>query len=274
MPYNGYLHLVPRLTAWFALEFDPRWLPAIFNGVAFGIWLVVALALFSPRVRLPAKPGLALALALVPHTGEVFANLTNVQWPLALGLVLLLTADDANTPVSVGAYHHAAVLLCGLTGPFLIFLSPLFAIRAVKRRSRESFMLLVVVVVVAAVQAALIYRFRHLLTRPEPRDPIWLLSVMSGRLYGTFAGYGFPRFQASGAWIVMGSVLTALLGLAVLRPDYPGPGNGESWPVLCFAWHCRWRLNFYANPAVDRRSGDRYFFLPHVLRMGDCCHQR
>ena len=47
-PYNGYLHLAPRLTAAFALAFDPAWMPAIYNGVTFTLWLAVALALFSP----------------------------------------------------------------------------------------------------------------------------------------------------------------------------------------------------------------------------------
>ena len=174
-PYNGYFHLVPRLTARLALAFDPRWMPAIYQAVAFGIWLAVILALFSPRIRLPAKPALALAFVLVPHTGEVFISLTNLQWPLAVGLVLLILADDPATPGQWGA-DLVALLICGLTGPFSIFLWPLFLVRAFLRRTRASVLLALVDAVVAGLQVATIYRYRFLFAVKAPPNPAGVLS--------------------------------------------------------------------------------------------------
>jgi hypothetical protein len=59
---------------------DPAWWPAFYNGVSFVIWLAVLARLFSSRLDLPGKPWLALAIIAVPHTGEVFFNITNLQW--------------------------------------------------------------------------------------------------------------------------------------------------------------------------------------------------
>ena len=41
-PYNGYLHILPRLIAWFASRTaDPAWWPAIYNGLAYAITVLL-----------------------------------------------------------------------------------------------------------------------------------------------------------------------------------------------------------------------------------------
>ena len=88
-PYNGYLHLLPRLIAWIARSTaDVAWWPAIYNGIAFAIHVALFARLASPRVELPAKPGLMLAFVLVVGTGESLINVTNVPWISAFFLVL------------------------------------------------------------------------------------------------------------------------------------------------------------------------------------------
>src|SRR5688572_304731 len=52
LPYNGYLHLLPRLIAWIASHTaDPAWWPAIYNGCAFALTVALFARLASPRVR-------------------------------------------------------------------------------------------------------------------------------------------------------------------------------------------------------------------------------
>src|SRR5215213_3404491 len=71
-PYNGYLHLLPRLIAWIASHTaDPAWWPAIYNGLAFVITVLLFARLASKRVELPAKPWIMLTFVLVVGTGEV-----------------------------------------------------------------------------------------------------------------------------------------------------------------------------------------------------------
>ena len=94
LPYAGYLHLVPRLTALGAARFDPLWAPALTTGVAFALTLVVFARLLSPRMELPRRGLLPLAVVLLPDAREIFFNLTNVQWLLALGLVGLAVSRD------------------------------------------------------------------------------------------------------------------------------------------------------------------------------------
>src|ERR1035437_2093481 len=84
MPYAGYLHSLPRVIALLADSLDPLWVPAVYNYSAIFVILAVIALIFSPRVHLPAKPILGLAVVLVPHTAEVYAHLTNMQWSLAV----------------------------------------------------------------------------------------------------------------------------------------------------------------------------------------------
>jgi hypothetical protein len=87
-PYMGYLHLLPRLTAWSAAQLlDPAWWPAWYNGIAFLVWCGVLARTLSPRLPLPHRPWLALAVIAGPQTGEILGTITNAQWITALLLV-------------------------------------------------------------------------------------------------------------------------------------------------------------------------------------------
>jgi hypothetical protein len=73
-----------------------------------------------------------LALAVVPHSGEVFLNLTNIQWPLAAALLLLAAEPVAQSP---SRPRLAFAGLAAFTGPFSLLLSPL-ALRRFYLRQR------------------------------------------------------------------------------------------------------------------------------------------
>lgn len=264
-PYNGYLHFGPRLVAWLAGWCDPAAAPALFYLGALIAHLLVIAALFSPRIDLPFKPALALGTVLVPHTSEVFTNATNIQWPLALGLVLLSLARDPETFAQLGL-DGTATLFIGLTGPFSILFLPLFAARAWIRRSRASWILL------GACGCAGVIQARELLATGIPiggHQPCaaLLVSALAFRLWGTFfAGYSVPAATASPFWIVIGVAATgAFLALACR----PGPWRrarisvGAAWVALSAAVAAK----FVHDPGIiaPATNGDRYFYLPHVL---------
>jgi len=265
-PYGGYLHLMPRLIALAAGFFDPLWTPAVYNGAALCFDVAVMGLLFSRRVPLPAKPGLALAFALVPHSGEVFLSLTDMQWCLALALVLLLLMDDAETAAQRW-FDRIVLAVCGLTGPFICFLSPLFVVRAGVRRTAEAAILAFLALLAAAVQASYLYAYRSHFARPLPVDPRGLMASMAGRLYGTFwMGYGIPAIPPSALWITMGVAVTAIAGwVAFRRGDWR-----QSRATLALAWICfvvpvAIKFRYDAHVIAGPGNGDRYFFLPHVL---------
>src|SRR5262245_24906877 len=127
--YGGYYHTLLRLIAVALSWLNPLSIPAAYLWVCYVITLVVIAALFSPRINLPHKPWIALAVVLVPHSGEVILNLTNLQWITAIGLILVLLAKDAQS-TRQSICDIASTALIGLTGPFSLTFMPLFLLRA------------------------------------------------------------------------------------------------------------------------------------------------
>ena len=264
-PYGGYLHLLPRCVAWAAAFFDPLLAPTIYNVAALCFDAEAIAVLFSRRVRLPAKPALALAFALVPHTDEVFLSLANLQWCVALVLVMLLISDDGATAAQRWC-DRGALALCGLTGPFLCFLFPLFVLRSALRRTRESAILAVLALLACAVQASYLYGYRGHFIQSTAIDPSGLMAYVAARLFGTFwMGYGMTILPGP-LWIAMGVAVAAAAAWASLR-------RGEwrlSRAMLALAWLClvipvAVKFRYDASAIGFPGNGDRYFFLPHVL---------
>ena len=201
VPYNGYLHLIPRLIAWIASRTaDVAWWPAIYNGLAFAISVGLFARMASPRVVLPGKPWLMLALVAVVGTGEVLINVTNLQWVTAFFLLLQLFIAR---PTTVGQrLGDAAILfIVGLNGPFAIVFLPLFAWRAWRewrpaqiedppdatRRAPprgDATLALAVLAMCAIAQAVFVARAGLSLpgSAPQPFQPLMFLSVIGSRL--------------------------------------------------------------------------------------------
>jgi hypothetical protein len=150
-PYSGYHHFLLRFIAAAAASLDARWIPAAYISANLLIVLLIAIALFSPRSNLPHPAACALAIVLLPHTGEVFGSLANAQWLSALGLVWLLVARD---PLNTRQYTTDPLVaaIIGLTGIFSIVLTPLFFWRAWRRKTRPSMFLASVVAITAGIQ--------------------------------------------------------------------------------------------------------------------------
>jgi hypothetical protein len=117
----------------------------------------VVAGIYSPRFKVENKALMSLAVVAVNHpTNEVFLNITNLQWPLAL---LLLTVSLREQPeaqygsVPLQILSDVAIILgCGLTGPFVIFIAPFFLWKWFRNRSRYNLAILLVVIAVAAIQ--------------------------------------------------------------------------------------------------------------------------
>jgi hypothetical protein len=125
VPAGGYLHLLPRIIAWCATYLDPVLQPGAFLLYSLIVTFGVVLLCLSERHPLPCKPWLAVAVLVVPHSGEVFLTPTNLQWIAALGLVLTAIAKDPVKPLD-WVIDVAVLVLAGLSGPFVIFALPLF----------------------------------------------------------------------------------------------------------------------------------------------------
>lgn len=265
-PYMGYLHLLPRLIAWMASHIlDPAWWPAFYNGVAFLIWLAVIARTFSPRLALPGKPWVALALFIGPQTGEVLFNITNLQWLTALLLVeQTFVAPPATRVQRTG--DLLLVALVGLTGPFVIALGPLLAWRWWRARTMDNLAVLLLATACAGVQAWFVLRTGPKFEFP-PFAPTRLLEILGQRLimwpvFGDTVAVKLPL-----AWLgVLGlAPVLALLGWA-LRPH---PRRGLRAPVVAAFLLLMAAMVYRSRPDTWKFDnlifGDRYFYVPRVL---------
>lgn len=264
-PHAGYHHLLLRLVAGVAAPLDARFVPAVYFAASLACLLLVARALFSDRIDLQGRPACALALVLVPHTGEVFGNLANLQWVGALGLVWLLLARDARTP-GQHLLDAALALGLGLTGVFSVLLAPLFILRTAQRRTPGSVAVAVLIGIAAAIQTCTLWRT----VAPESASALSALSAV--HITGLRLVWAMSPLVAW--WPEPSRALTVALGVALLAAlagagGWPGPSRPLRLTlVTAFAVFCAgalWRHR--AEPGVldYLGNGDRYFYVPKVL---------
>lgn len=154
-PYNGYRHVLPRVIALAATALPPGHAPAIFNASAALTMLLAAAFCFDRRLNLPSWSAAAFALSfvLVPHSGVVFANLTNVLNVLVIPLVLLTLAAAPRT-ARERLLDFGVLLAAGSSGPWIAVVTPFFVLRVVRQRDPWSAMLLSSAIVLSVIQTS------------------------------------------------------------------------------------------------------------------------
>lgn len=267
-PYMGYLHTLPRLTAWAAdLVLDVAWWPAFYNAVAFAVWLGVLARLFSPRLNLPHRPWLAAGVLLAVQTPEILLNLTNAQWA---GALLLLQQTLIARPAGRGerAADLALVALFGLTGPFIIPLLPLFAWRWWRDRHRDNLAVLALAVFCSAIQGACLHQaqitFEH---QHAPLDAAAAAVALARRLVvwpllGPTAARDLPAIVQ--VWF--GAVALGFLIWRATRAESVRPHRVTllaAGTLLMTAGFIRMRPDTWTGD--DLAFSDRYFFHARVI---------
>ena len=267
-PYMGYLHTLPRLTAWVADRvLDVAWWPAFYNSVALVVWLGVLARLFSPRLNLPHRPWLAAGVLLAVQTPEIFLNLTNAQWA---GALLLLQQTLIVRPA--GHRQRAAdltlVALFGLTGPFIIPLFPLFAWRWWRDRHGDNLAVLALAGLCAAIQGACLHHaaitFEH---QHAPLDAVTAAVALARRLVvwpllGPTAARDLPS-------IVQVALGATALGFLIWRAARAESGRFTraalltAGTLLMTAGFIRMRPDTWTGD--DLAFSDRYFFHARVI---------
>lgn len=125
LPYNGYLHFVPRIIAWIGSSLDASVIPAFYVLSSYVVFLmsVAGVALAPVRMNCETRALMAVALAMVPHAGEVFVNPTNLHWILAAPQLLMLLGEP---PTSRTGWWLRGTLtgLISLSSPITVFLLP------------------------------------------------------------------------------------------------------------------------------------------------------
>lgn len=270
IPYRGYLHLLPRLIAWFAPHVaDVAHWPGIYNSAALVVTAYLFARMASPRLNLPGKPWMTLAFVLIPHSGEVFLNITNLHWLADIFLVQqFLINRPATTLQRVG--DHLALILAGLSDPCALVFLPLFVWRAWHDRDRDSVGMLVVVALCAGIQG---YFLRstglHYDGPMQPFHLLRLLSVMGSRLVvwpflGRHATSLLPAFSQA----LIGTAVVLVIVVWALRRDPRRPVRARilaAWALLAIGCLFRIRPDTWTVGLDNLSFAEPYFYATRLL---------
>lgn len=130
-PQDGYFQTISRLAMLAASYFDILYAPIVSNFISLLIRTCPVLFLFSTRfsfVSTRNKAFLAAYYLLMPNLNEVFGNITNAQWFLALYLLQVILAEKPES-FSWKVHDGIVLLLSGLSGPFIICLFPCLVLK-------------------------------------------------------------------------------------------------------------------------------------------------
>ncbi len=216
--YNGYHQTISVVTAVAGQPLGLGGAPLLFNLVALCLQIAPALLLLSRRFEavIPSLWTRCLigALYLAIPNPEIHVNVTNAQWHLALLAFLVIVATQS-TRAGWRAFDIGVLLLCGLSGPFIILLTPIAAAAWLARRGRWALGLAGVAAVFGLVQG--LTAVTSLGTRssaPLGASPGVLVHILVNRvLLSGLIGQQATHATFTTSW-THGTLLTAGLAIA------------------------------------------------------------
>ncbi|MGA7339126.1 MAG: hypothetical protein WBE72_06235 [Terracidiphilus sp.] len=155
-PWTGYFMTLPRLGAALAL-LGPLWqTPLVLNVIAIAAQALPVNLLVSARSAawgsLRFRALMAAMYLALPNCAEINFGITESQWLLALSAFLLIVAAAPKS--RAGRILDILFLtLSGLSGPFCIFLAPIAAVLAWKRREPRRWTPVYVLAACSLIQA-------------------------------------------------------------------------------------------------------------------------
>ncbi|HYK96125.1 MAG TPA: hypothetical protein VE011_09710 [Candidatus Dormibacteraeota bacterium] len=159
-PYEGYLHVVPRLIA--LLERVPpiQFAPLVANLAAIAIAVAVACYLASGRLAaiIPnqrTRLALAALVIVAPGTAELIGSMTYAQWFLDVFLIAAAIAPEPSSRQR-RVIELCALALAAMSGLASLFIAPLHVAAAVANRSRWRVATASITTIAAAVQLTLL----------------------------------------------------------------------------------------------------------------------
>lgn len=215
---TAYFQTISRLTAALSLLIDFGQAPLVFNLVALTVQVLPAVLIVTRRFeRLVPDVRVRLLLAFlyvaVPNSFELDANITNAMTHLALVAVMVVLAQPSSSPLW-RAFDVAVVSLSGLSGPFVLALVGVAALRWLTARARWTLVLLTVAVATAAVQVASLASFHGRITSPLGATPSRLVAIIARQVFAG-AVLGFNHYLRWPQGVVLEALVFAA-GMAVL----------------------------------------------------------
>jgi hypothetical protein len=219
---DGYFQTFPRLCASVALLVPLSLAPLVPNLCAIAVQALPAGLMLSSRSlawgSLRFRAVLAATYLALPNSTELSGTITNSQWILTLCVFILLVAT---TPKSIAArlFDLSVLILCGLTGPFCIFLLPIALLLAWLRRDRWRWVISGILAALCLIQACGL-----LIVNPSGRphdaalgaSPASFAHIIAGQVYlGTLLGENRLALRPTHLLSVL-LILVAVGGTAII----------------------------------------------------------
>jgi hypothetical protein len=221
--WAGYLSCAQFLVALLAGYFSPTYAAAIYCYAAIFLTIVVVWLVTSPRLEMPYKPLLAIAVVIVPMGYEELGTLVNIQWILPIGtFAMMFMRASKSWLVLLGEAVFCALM--AVSGPFSIFLTPMFLWQVFKARGgadRWRMVALTAIVGLGALtQVFVITHNPGAVSVPVSVPYPWTLWVNLPMSHIMSVFPRVPRFFKGIAGVVLGAVLLAAAAVLALRPPY------------------------------------------------------
>lgn len=223
--HAGYIHGIPRLTAWMASGLPAAAAPWIYGWCACLAALAALLLIARSSIggHRALGPVAALAIAFVPHLSqEIFWSLTNVQWTVSAFLLLQLVSDPPDTRAATWL-RTACSFLAGLTSPLSATLLVAWLWRLwFVRHNRQAWPLGAAFLAGLVQTAAIVARAPGSGGAPFPSG-IACLEVIGRRVFiQGFLPAGFwPAASAHSVPVAVTGLVLLLGGILLARPQRP-----------------------------------------------------
>jgi hypothetical protein len=271
-PYDGWLHLVPRLLGWAADVAPPSLLSYTLTGLAAlalaGCAFLVARAVTGASDSAIAGLVAGISVALVyPAGAEVAGNITNLPWAMFAASAVIVICSMLGRPMD--GLDAAFLLLTLASSPFGLLIGALVAMAwLIRRRVHVRPWLVVVGAAIVGVQLAV--------SRVSPRNAIPDLPVTLASPIGWLWDLLFVKGPFGGRGLIPGwlvGVATVVVLVLLIWKIYRSAPNGTQsgrrlarWsPLLAIgALAATASAVFGASTYLNQHVAARYEYVPAV----------
>jgi hypothetical protein len=277
-PYAGYFHTVPRLAALLALLVPFALAPLVMNTLGILVQAIPVNLLLSTRNSawgsLRFRALMATIYIALPDNAEITWGVCAAQWPLALGMILLVVGSVPRGRIG-RTFDCIFFAVAGLTGPFCILILPIATFLAWVRKEGWRWVQCSVLALCSVIQLGglLILDPRGRPNTPIGIDPALFIRMLGGDVFaGALLGrVGLSVLPGTSGLIVLLCVASG--GLAIMIGCFR---NTHAEMKLFIVFTC---LVFAASllrpteypPAgvtmwglMYKAGGVRYWFLPSL----------
>jgi hypothetical protein len=219
IPLGGYLTAAQYVVALLTSPFNPVFAPALYCYSAILLSLLIVWMVTSPRLDMPLKPLLAIATVVVPMGREELGVLCNIQWILPIGAFAILFMRAPNSKWII-AFEAIFIALMATSGPFSIFLAPMFAWRTFVTddpSERPRLVLLTIIVALAGIVQGLEILAHPFSVAASPYPWTLWVSLPLRKIMTTLSAAS--RYFDGVSGVSIGAILVTIAGvLACMRP--------------------------------------------------------